>query len=204
MFIELTDHLRCPAPHDEAYLVLLPGAIESRSVRAGTLGCPVCGAEFTLRDGAFDAGDAAADGAATPDLPVEGLVAFMGLGGPGGYAVLSGPVARRWREVQAALPGVGLVAWNPPADVADEPGLSVLRGRMLALKRNVARSVVLSGAAAGPDGVREALRVTLPGRHLVGEGGAPAVAGLTVAAEGGGWWVGRKDGAGTATTKADG
>ena len=43
MFIELTDHLRCPADHEESYLVLLPDEIRERSVRAGRLGCPVGG-----------------------------------------------------------------------------------------------------------------------------------------------------------------
>ena len=51
MFIELTDHLRCPADHDEAFLVLLPDELDGRSVRTGTLGCPVCDRRFALRDG---------------------------------------------------------------------------------------------------------------------------------------------------------
>jgi hypothetical protein len=38
MFIELTDHLRCPEEHDEASLVLLPDELAGRSVRTGTLG----------------------------------------------------------------------------------------------------------------------------------------------------------------------
>jgi hypothetical protein len=41
MFIELTDHLRCPADHAESYLVLLPEEMRERSVRTGRLGCPV-------------------------------------------------------------------------------------------------------------------------------------------------------------------
>ena len=43
MFIELTDHLRCPADHEEAFLVLLPDQMDGRAVRGGALGCPVCG-----------------------------------------------------------------------------------------------------------------------------------------------------------------
>ena len=37
MFIELTDHLRCPGDHDEAYLVLLPDSVVQRSVQSGEL-----------------------------------------------------------------------------------------------------------------------------------------------------------------------
>jgi len=43
MYIELTDHLRCPENHEERFLVLLPDRVEDRSVRTGQLGCPVCG-----------------------------------------------------------------------------------------------------------------------------------------------------------------
>ena len=57
MFIELTDHLRCPNEHEESFLVLLPGTMEGRSVRTGDLGCPVCGRTFQLTDGVFDTRD---------------------------------------------------------------------------------------------------------------------------------------------------
>ena len=66
MFIELTDHLRCPEPHEEAFLVLLPDRFDGRSVREGTLGCPVCDRRFVLRDGVFDTG-----GARTPVQPTR-------------------------------------------------------------------------------------------------------------------------------------
>ena len=47
MYIELTDHLRCPENHEERFLVLLPDRVEDRSVRTGQLGCPVCGRRTT-------------------------------------------------------------------------------------------------------------------------------------------------------------
>ena len=68
MFIELTDHLRCPADHDESFLVLLPDRMEGRSVRTGHLGCPVCGRTFQLADGVLDTGDAPAPGV-RPEAP---------------------------------------------------------------------------------------------------------------------------------------
>ena len=97
VFIELTDHLRCPADHEESYLVLLPDRIEDRSVRDGRLGCPVCGRTFVLADGVLDLVDAAPPTPAptrhvSPPTP---LAALAGLGGPGGYLVLVGAPARR-------------------------------------------------------------------------------------------------------------
>ena len=56
MFIELTDHLRCPADHEESYLVLLPDRMDGRSVREGRLGCPVCGRTYRLANGILDLG----------------------------------------------------------------------------------------------------------------------------------------------------
>lgn len=193
MFIELTDHLRCPEPHDEQYLVLLPGAAEQRRVRTGELGCPVCGRVWALVDGVFDAGGGSVPADDAAAVSADALIAFAGLNGPGGYLVLAGTAASRWREVQAQLPGVGLVAWNPPATILDEPGVSVLRGKVLPLKRNSMRGVLLGGEQSRDlDAVRDALRVTLPGLRVAGEGPAPAGERMELLAEGGGWWVGTK------------
>jgi len=120
MFIELTDHLRCPADHDESFMVLLPGKMEGRSVRTGHLGCPVCGRTFQLTDGVLDIGDAPASGAVGGSvLDAEALTTLTGLHGPGGYLTLVGPVASLWSDVAVLNPGVALVAVNPPGEVSD-------------------------------------------------------------------------------------
>ena len=194
MFIELTDHLRCPTDHDEAFLVLLPDRVEGRSVRAGTLGCPICDRRFTLRDGVLDLGDAppaAAGSEGAGRLGPEALAPLVGLGGPGGYLVLVGPPAAGWREVAALVPGVGLVVVNPPVEVADEEGISVLRGGRLPLKTNSMRGVVLGRPFGGDPGwVTEAARVVLPGLRVVGEGPVPAPETIDLMASAGGVWVG--------------
>ncbi len=58
----------------------------------------------------------------------------------------------------AALnPGVALVAVNPPKDVTDSDGISVVRGGMLPLKSRSMRGVVLGKPYADdPAWVREA------------------------------------------------
>src|SRR5688572_15382359 len=116
MFIELTDHLRCPNPHDESFLVLLPDQMEGRSVRTGHLGCPVCGRTFQLVNGVLDTGDAPpGEPGGSTALDAGALSTLVGLHGPGGYLVLVGPVASAWEEVGELNPGVTLVAVNPPA-----------------------------------------------------------------------------------------
>jgi hypothetical protein len=191
MFIELTDHLRCPADHAESYLVLLPEAMEARSVRAGQLGCPVCGRTYALADGVLDLGGGDAPLPDATVLGADALTALVGLGGPGGYLVLVGRPAAEWREVAQRNPGVGLVAVNPPAGVKDEPGVSVLRAGVLPLKSRSMRGVVLGSPFGGdPHWVGEAARVVLPGLRIAGEGPVPDAGPLELMAAAGGAWVG--------------
>jgi uncharacterized protein YbaR (Trm112 family) len=194
MFIELTDHLRCPADHDESFLVLLPDRMEGRSVRAGHLGCPVCGRTFQIADGVLDTGDAPAPVAASGSaLDADALTALAGLHGPGGYLTLVGPVASLWRGVAELNPGVALVVVNPPGAVADTDELSVLRGGRLPIKSGSMRGVVL-GQPFADDAywVAEAARVVLPGLRIVGEGRDPASEVVELLASAGGTWVGTK------------
>jgi hypothetical protein len=195
MFIELTDHVRCPADHDEAFLVLLPDRVEGRSVRTGTLGCPICDRRFALQDGVLDTGDAPSRraSAAPGTLTAEALAPLAGLNGPGGYLVLVGPPAALWRDVTQLVPGVALVAVNPPPDVVDEAGISVLRGGRLALKTGSMRGVVLGPPYGGdPAWVQEAARVVLPGLRVVGEGPDPDPELVDLMASAGGVWVGTR------------
>jgi len=191
MFIELTDHLRCPADHEERFMVLLPDRLEGRSVVEGQLGCPVCGLTFALKEGVLDVGGGPDPGATVSALSPDALVAFAGVNGPGGYLVLVGPPADRWRDVTGLLPGVGLVAVNPGQGTRDEPGVSVLRGGQLPLKSRSMRGVVLGKGYAGEeDWVREAARVVLPGLRVVGEGDTAPEDLIDLMASAGGVWVG--------------
>jgi uncharacterized protein YbaR (Trm112 family) len=193
MFIELTDHLRCPADHDESFLVLLPDRMEGRSVRTGQLGCPVCGRTFQLIDGVLDTGDQPVFEPADSALDADGITALVGLHGPGGYLVLVGEVAGLWKEIAELNPGVALVAVNPGPGVADTEGISVLRAGRLPLKSGSMRGVVL----ARPYGdarqwIDEAARVVLPGLRVVGEGENPAVDSIDLLASADGVWVGTR------------
>jgi uncharacterized protein YbaR (Trm112 family) len=194
MFIELTDHLRCPADHDESFLVLLPDTMDGRSVRTGYLGCPVCGRTFQLADGVLDTGDAPVPGVAGDSaLDADALTALVGLHGPGGYLTLVGPVAALWSGVAELNPGVALVVVNPPGTISDTPELSVLRGARLPLKSGSMRGVVLGRPFAEDSAwIREAARVVLPGLRVVGEGKDPPQELLELLASAEGVWVGTR------------
>ena len=191
MFIELTDLLRCPNPHDESFLVLLPDRMDGRSVRTGQLGCPVCGRTFDLMDGVFDSGGAPAASAENTGLSAENVSVLIGLSGPGGYLALVGPVASLWEDVARLNPGVALVAINPPEEVKDSAGISVVRGGVIPLKSRSVRAVVLGKPYADdPAWIRDAARLVLPGLRVLGEGDQPPEDLIEVMASAGGVWVG--------------
>ena len=194
MFIELTDHLRCPVDHEESFLVLLPDQVENRSVLTGQLGCPVCGRTFELKNGVLDLGGAL-DWSDNGDslLDAAAITALTGLHGPGGYLTLVGNVASMWREVAELNPGVALVAVNPPSGIAEAPGISVLRAGRLPLKSGSMRGVVLGRSyGAKEDWISEAARVVLPGLRVVGEGPDPSSGLIDLMASADGVWVGTK------------
>lgn len=188
MFIELTDLLRCPEPHEEQYLVLLPGRMEGRSVQAGELGCPVCHRGFAIREGVVEMGGwASADAVAEPAVDSLAIAAFVGLSGPGGYLATVGAVPGLGADLVEAIPGVHLAAVNPPAGVLELPMLSLLRAPMLPVRSRTLRGVVIGEEDSRWIG--ESVRVTLPGLRVVGRGQPPDHPGLEVLAAAGGWWV---------------
>jgi hypothetical protein len=190
MFIELTDHLRCPADHVESFLVLLPDRLEERSVRSGQLGCPVCGRTFDVKEGVLELGDEAPSPLGSA-LDADAITALAGVNGPGGYLVLAGSPAAAWPQVAELNPGVGLVAVNPSSEVEDQGLLSVIRGGRLPLKSRTMRAVVLGRPFGGdPHWVGEAARVVLPGLRVVGEGPDPSSELLELMASADGVWVG--------------
>jgi uncharacterized protein YbaR (Trm112 family) len=194
MFIELTDQLRCPAEHPEAYLVLIPQRMEGRLVQQGLLGCPLCRAEYRIAGGVAQFGEmvapAVASGASPPDSAA--LLALLGLEGPGGYLALLGGIGGQAEALAPLLPGVHLALVNPPPGIGPSLAASVLRSARLPLKSRSMRGVVLSAPWAAEAGwAAAAVGAVLPGLRAVGEGEPPAVPGLELLGSAGGWWVGR-------------
>ena len=194
MFIELTDHLRCVASHEESFLVLIPDHMDGRRVLRGTLGCPVCQAEYRIEAGIVDMGGvppAPPDPGLHDSLDASALLAFLGLEGPGGYVALVGDAARFAGAVAAALPGAHLVAVNPSEPQQVSPHVSVVRARRLPLKVRSLRGVVVGGPeAAEPSWQADAIRAVLPGLRATGTGPVPVIEGFELLGAADGWWVG--------------
>jgi uncharacterized protein YbaR (Trm112 family) len=193
MFIELTDHLRCPAAHDESFLVLLPDAVESRQVRSGTLGCPVCNATYPIKEGVVHFGVVTPPGPPRPGAPpsVEGLAAFLGLSGPGGYVGMVGDVGALARDLVGAVRGVHILALNAPAGTEGAERVSLMEAPAIPVKARQLRGVILgSGYGSDAKWIGEGIRVVLPGLRIVGTGTPPERPDLQVLAAAEGWWVG--------------
>jgi hypothetical protein len=191
MFIELTDHLRCPAEHAESFLVLFPHVMEGRRVVRGVLGCPVCQAEYPIVAGVAELGEpptwSGVRGSGSSSLAPDGLLALLGLEGPGGFLALVGTAAQFGAELAELLPGVQCVAINPPSGFDPAGKVSLVQAARWPLRVRSMRGVVIAGgAAADPEWRDRAARSVLPGLRIVGEG-QPPVGDLLAAA--GGWWV---------------
>lgn len=197
MHIELTEMLRCPEPHGEAFLVMSTGEMLGRMVRSGVLGCPICRREFPILKGVVHFSKRQPDegregkGVKATRVDVGSLQALLDLSGPGGYVVLVGSAARHAVGLAALMGGIHFVGLNAPADMEELPVLSLLVcNEMIPLRQSVARAAVV-----GPDRLRapwleEARRVVLPGRRVVVEGEDITLpAGLTRLAAGQGLFV---------------
>ena len=209
MHIELTEMLRCPESHGEAFLVMSTGEMLGRMVRSGILGCPICRREFPIVKGIVNftgkgKGETGIVSDTRPTFPVspfpfpavdpQTLQALLDLSGPGGYVVLLGTAARHAVGLAGLMGGIHFIGINAPPDVEELPALSLLVcPGMIPLRQTVARGVVVGSDRLGSDWLAEARRVVLPGRRVVIEGeDVPVPVGLTRLAVGEGLFVGER------------
>jgi hypothetical protein len=222
VFIELTEFLRCPKDHEEAHAVCLPLAMSGRDVVRGVVGCPVCRAEYAIRDGVADFAAGAdertsvpayqrtsvpTDESGTPVRPdagpparssagpltAEALATLLDLRGPGGFLLLAGAAARLGADLAPLVPDVHVVCVDAPDGAPQAPGCSFLRAPgRLPLTTSSMRAVVLGAAAAAPPRLAEGVRVLLHGLRLVAEDEHASPAGVAELARGAGLFVGEK------------
>ncbi|MDQ3996186.1 MAG: hypothetical protein M3303_04125 [Gemmatimonadota bacterium] len=203
MFIDLVDDLRCPRPHEETWLVASSDRTEGRDIVQGTLGCPICRAEYPIRGGVVwfaDAPDARpappvdSDSAADPELAMR-LAAFLDLSDAQGFALLAGS----WASLAPLLRGVApthLVVLNPAAPLSAGGGISVLHvANYIPLAAATCRGVALDDAHAGPAYLRDAVHVLRPRGRLVAPASTPTPSGATELARDEHLWVAERDAA---------
>jgi hypothetical protein len=168
-------------------------------VREGTLGCPICRAEYPIEGGVADfrTGERAprAAPAAMPALPeADELAAMLALTDPLGFVVLIGSWARRADALLDLLDAPPLLLVDPPDDVAIGPGLSGLRTETaLPIAGGAARGVAVD--VATPARVESAARTTRAGGRLVAPADAALPAGVRELARDARVWVAEREAA---------
>lgn len=196
MFIELVEVLRCIHQHDESWLVASIDEMRGRSIRKGTLGCPVCGAQYPV-----DGGVASFCGAepindkvtslAGDESPAEIAVSaggLLGLEDASGVVILAG----RWALGAAALSEmaeVRIVAINAPDGVEESPSIARVNvAGALPVGPGSCAGVALDDFCAARE-ASAALRAVRPGGRVIGPKGVRPPSGLIVLVQDERWWV---------------
>jgi uncharacterized protein YbaR (Trm112 family) len=200
VFIDLVDDLRCPRPHQETWLVASTNRTKGRDIIEGTLGCPVCRAEYSVREGVVWFGALGEAGGVAPDrsMPADPevamrLAAFLDLSDAQGLALLAGG----WGLAAPLLRGVvptHIVVLNPRPPVPAGDGISVLEiAAGIPLADASCRGVALDAAHADPAHLDAAVRVLRPRGRLVAPATTRTPAGVTELARDEQLWVAQRD-----------
>lgn len=177
MFVELLESLRCPREHEAAPLVASATRTEHRHILEGVLGCPVCRAEFPVRDGILRLGEAPPAPAEPASMEVAmRIAAFLELSDASGFALLCGSWGGQ-ASTLAQLTETPVVLVNPPAGIRDGAAVIITPDR-LPLAPGAARGAALD--AGQPRAlVESALDAVRDGGRVIGPAVMPVPAGLT-------------------------
>jgi uncharacterized protein YbaR (Trm112 family) len=194
MFIELVDALRCPVAHEESWLVAAAVRMEARHIVEGTLGCPVCSAEYPIRNGVVDFRRA---GEALVSPPVAGdpekamrMAALLNLADAQGFAVLLGEWGAHAHEL-ASIVETPIVVVDPPADIVGAPGVSVVRcDGEVPLATGAARAMAVDDGGASR--VASAIRATRAKGRVLATLAVAVPADVTELARDETMWVGER------------
>lgn len=195
MFVELIESLRCPNDHDESPLIAQATKTENRRIHTGTLGCPVCHAEFPIREWVAWFGQIPP--IAGFELPSEEtamrLAASLELTDGRGFALLCSSWAMHV-EPLSRLTETPVVLVNPSIAAPVHLAAGVIRGRVIPFADSSARAAALDNFSP-LEVIRSAVRAVRAGGRIVGSAIIPVPAGVTEIIRDEQMWVGQKDAA---------
>jgi hypothetical protein len=199
VFIEMLDLLRCINPHEDTWLVASLKALSNRIVLDGTLGCPVCHAQYPIRGGVADF----RQGDSTRPLPehvplsfsrdelATRMGAFLNATEPGATLVLGGSWAEAAQEV-SLMTETRVLALNPGSAVEESETVGLLRvSREIPLAAGSVLGVALDETFP-VEILGSAIKVLRPGGRIVGPSSMTPPADLAVLARDDRHWVGEK------------
>ena len=191
MFVELIDRLRCPNDHEDTWLVAAASRTEARRLVDATLGCPVCEAEFAVRDGIVVFGESAPS-APMPAAEDEVMraAALLHVQERGLYVLDAG-----WGSLASALLPLVSAEYllvDPPAGIVAEEGVGILVGigDRWPLAAASLQGMALERASAAR--VADAVRVLKLRGRLVAPSAVPVPVGVSELARDARHWVGEK------------
>jgi uncharacterized protein YbaR (Trm112 family) len=200
VFIELLDLLRCPKSHDDTWLVASFKTVSNRFVESGTLGCPICSAQYPIEDGVADF----TGGLSSPSCDEQRAAAshdreqlatragaFLDATEPGATVVLGGVWSYAAEEL-SSLAEVRVLALNPAPGVKETAMVGLVR---VAADIPVAVDSCLGVAVDAwfnSGIVASAARAVRPGGRVVGPANIPPLSELAVLAQDADYWVARK------------
>ena len=199
MFIEMIDLLRCVNDHQDSWLVASFRNVTNRFIVEGTLGCPVCSAEYEIRNGVADFSLGAApmrsqsralSANAREELATR-AGAFLNATEPGATIVLGGMWAQAAHEL-SMITDSRILALNPSGDVEESERVGLVRvGHKIPLAEGKVSGVALD-AGFSPEAISAATRVVRPGGRVVGPASLPAPGRVAVLARDENHWVAEK------------
>lgn len=178
MHIEFIDLLRCPRPHAETWLVASFSRMDGRIVVDGRLGCPVCDANYAIRNGVatFEPADTgpeaiSTDGNGGGDVSSDDVIrlaAMLRLSRPGMLVLLAGTRAPMSHKL-AALTSCRVLTLNAvPAAITDSEAVaSITAGSTIPVASLSLDGVALDSTASQAEFSTDVARVVKPGGRLV-------------------------------------
>lgn len=196
----MIDLLRCINAHEDSWLVASFRQVTNRIVVEGTLGCPVCSAEYEIKKGVVDftRGHSTADpeaqrthvGHQREELATR-AGAYLDATQPGATIVLGGLWAYAAQDL-AEMANVRIIALNAPSGVAESDRVGLLRiTDRIPLAANSVHGVAVD-AWFRPDTVADAIRVVRQAGRVVGPSSASPPEAAVVLAHDEHYWVAEK------------
>jgi len=192
MFLPLIDRLRCLNVHEDTWLVASIDRADERDVVEGTLGCPVCSAEYRIREGVVWFGDAPAAAAQAPSsAEALRLAAALALTDARMTAILHGSWGAHASVLRGLSPAQMLLV-NPPHGVTSGDGISIVRSPVAPVAAGWADAAALDLAAG--DAMAASVTTSLrTGGRLLAPAGAELPAGFSELARDADVWVAQLD-----------
>lgn len=196
----MIDLLRCINAHEDSWLVASFREVTNRMVIEGTLGCPVCSAEYQIDNGVVDfaGGERITEGEEERSAAGHGRVelatragAYLDATQPGTTIVLGGLWAYAAHEL-SEMADVRVIAVNAPTEVKESERVGLIRiARVIPLATNSAHGVALDAWFEGAT-VDDAIRITKPVGRVVGPASLDPPGGSVVLAHDEQYWVAEK------------